>query len=123
MTRTLLIADDEKLDRILSMVTPKWSGEILTAMTTEDAMKLIDEHPEISCAFIDYYIPMKLGPAIIQHLKKKNPQAHIALVTSSSSDHVAEEARAAGAEAVVCTSHQGDLVEKQLSDLLHVWSQ
>lgn len=98
----------------------EWRGDIVTAETTEGAISVIDGQT-IDAAFVDYYIPTKLGTAIIKHLKHKNPAAHIALVTSSPSEHVAKDGRDAGAEAVVCSSHQSDVVEKQLVDLLQQW--
>lgn len=104
-----------------SIVERKWSGDIVTAETTEDAMDVIDKYPDITAAFIDYYIPTMNGPSIIKYLNKKTPSARIALVTSSSSDRLGEKARLAGAEAVVCTSDETDAVEKQLVSLIQTW--
>ncbi len=84
-------------------------------------MSLIDQHPDISAAFIDYYIPSENGPAIIRYLKVKNPQARIALVSSADSRKNSEEAKAAGAEAVICTSDQADEVESTILGLLKEW--
>ncbi|MEQ1849624.1 MAG: response regulator [Candidatus Peribacteraceae bacterium] len=118
-----LIADDSphKMQMLLGVLERSdWRGEILTAETTEEAMKIIDER-KIDAAFVDYYIPSALGPAIITHLKSKNPSARIALVTSSPSERVAHDGSNAGAEAVVCTSHEAAAVEKQLLHLLDDW--
>jgi DNA-binding NarL/FixJ family response regulator len=98
-----------------------WKGVIFEAMTTEEAKALIDAHPDIAGAFIDYYIPSENGPAVIAYLKAKNPQAHIALVSSGDNKKNAEEAKRAGAEEVICTSYQSDIVEDQLLDILVGW--
>lgn len=82
---------------------------------------MIDAHPEISAAFIDYYIPLKNGPSVIRYLKKNIPTTRIALVSSADNPKNSAEARDAGAEAVVCTSHPVDMVEKSLSELLGSW--
>lgn len=95
--------------------------EILEAESTEEAKQLIDEHPDIAYAFIDYQIPSECGPAIISYLKKKNPAARVALVTADSTKRFKEEAVAAGAEAVVSTS-EAQAAEK-LEELLLEWKE
>jgi response regulator of citrate/malate metabolism len=119
-----LIADDShgKIELLKHCVkSAQWPGEILIAMTTEEAMRLIDARPDIIGASIDYYIPSQNGPAIIQYLKKKIPNAHVALVSSAESEKNKAEGIAAGAEAFVCTTWQSDIVEQSLVDLFKQW--
>ncbi len=121
---TFLIADDSAqktafLKGFLSHA--KWDGDILTATTTEEAVEIIKEHPDIGFAFVDYYIPSKCGPAVIDFLKRTNPKARIALVSSSDRKENQEEAKAAGAEACICTSYELDVVQKTVLDLLEEW--
>lgn len=121
----LLIADDSpgKMAFLAALVKhAKWEGDVAFAGTTEQAMKVIDEKG-IGYAFVDYYIPSANGPAVIRHLKKKNPAARVALVSSSDKAANQEEAKAAGAEACVCTSDQADMVQKALLDLLEEWKE
>lgn len=124
MTGMFLIADDTpaKLQFLASFVKrEKWAGEIIQATTTEEAIILIDDHPEISAAFIDYYIPSQRGPAIIRHLREKHPKSLIALVSSADSEENNEEAKAAGANVCICTSiPERDLVEK-LGGVIEEW--
>lgn len=122
---SFLIADDspQKMRMLRELVErSKWPGEILQAATTEDAKGLVDTHPDISAAFIDYYIPSECGPAVIAYLKDKRPHALIALVSSADNARNTEEAMAAGAETAVCTSNEADRVERELMDLLSEWS-
>ncbi len=124
MTKSnLLIADDspEKI-RMLRHFLKKaaWTGGIVIAHTTEEAMQLIDSEP-IGFGLIDYYMPSKNGPAIIAYLKQKNPAAHIALVSSSDSKENADEAAQAGAEVCLCTTYEADEVERDMMDLLGRW--
>lgn len=121
---TLLIADDSqaKIDLIrLMLVRFGWKGEPLIAMTSEDAMRMIDEH-QITHAFVDFYIPTQNGPAIIATLKAVSPTARIVLVSSSDKTSNFDEARAAGAEACICTTYASDQVEVAFKDLLADWS-
>jgi DNA-binding NarL/FixJ family response regulator len=122
--QSFLIADDspQKMMLLREFVErSKWPGAILQATTTEDAKHLIDTHPDIGAAFVDYYIPSERGPAIIAYLKDKRPHARIALVSSGDSASNTEEAMTAGAEAFVCTSWQSDTVERELMRILSEW--
>ena len=123
MLPLFLIADDNesKRDFLSRMVSKNIDVEILTASTTQEAISLIDQHVEIACAFVDYNIPEDNGPAVIKHLKKHNPNALIALVSSAEDASYEEEAKAAGAESFICTSWQLDRVETAINLLLAEW--
>lgn len=120
----LLIADDSqtKIDLMCSMLTHcGWNGDILIANTSEEASGLIEKHA-ITHAFVDYYIPSNNGPWIIACVKAKNPEAHIALVSSSDNAENQQKAIEAGAEACICTTYDADVVEKAFKDILHTWT-
>lgn len=124
MSSKLLIADDNPSKIILMqgmLFRGKWEGEIVTAATSDDAKKLIDEH-DIDFAFVDFYIPSENGPAIIKYLKAKNPDSHIALVSSSDAIENFDAAKKAGAELCICTTHPADEVERIFVDVLEEWS-
>lgn len=118
-----LIADDSprKIELMRAMLNHfGWVSEPLIAMTSEQAMALIDAE-DISHAFIDYYIPTQNGPAIIAYLKAKNPHAHIALVSSSDKKENIDQACKAGAEVCICTSYTSDEVERAFDEILQSW--
>lgn len=121
--KDFLIADDSpnKIQLMLLMLKHAgWEGDVVLAETTEHAMQLIDEH-DFGFAFVDYYMPSKNGPAVIKYLKEKNPSARIALVSSADNADNFAEARAAGAETCICSTHEIDQVEREFSVLLSNW--
>lgn len=124
MIAPFLIADDST-DKILMLKhflkKAKWHGDIVTAETCDEAYELIKKHPDIAHAFVDFYIPKDNGPAIIRALKTSHPTCRVALVSSADNAANATEARQAGADAVVCSTHRSDEVEKQILDLLQEW--
>ncbi|MDO8649653.1 MAG: response regulator [Candidatus Peregrinibacteria bacterium] len=122
--RHFLIADDSeaKMFFLASIVKKHWAGELHRAKSTEEAKKLIDAHPEIAAAFIDYEIPSENGPAVIRYLRGKNPQAKIALVTAFDSPRYGEDAKSAGADAFVTTSQEMHEVAESLENLLQLWA-
>jgi DNA-binding NarL/FixJ family response regulator len=123
MTNTFLIADDTlgKMMMLAALVEKSAiSSSIVTAKTTEEAKRLIDAH-QIAFAFVDYEMPTEEGPAVIQYLRKKNPKALIAMVTSGDSDRYRNGAKEAGADAFVCTSYGSEETEQKITDLLTEW--
>jgi DNA-binding NarL/FixJ family response regulator len=120
----LLIADDSDAKQMLLegfLMRSHWKVKILKAFSTEKAMRLIKKHPDIGFAFVDYQIPSEEGPAVITYLKKTNPAARIALVTASDSTRYESEARAAGAEAFLCTTHGEEETAANITELLKGW--
>jgi response regulator RpfG family c-di-GMP phosphodiesterase len=123
---TFLIADDSEGKQMLLQGLLRhshWKVYLLIAYSTEEAKKLIDEHPDIAFAFIDYNIPSENGPTVIAYLKKTNPQARIALTTSMDGEQYFQEARNAGAETCICTVYQLDEVERSVLELIEKWRQ
>lgn len=119
---TLLIADDSADKRLLlkSLAAHHWSGLVVEAATTEAAMAAIASSPDLAAALIDYYIPSQNGPALIRAVRAAFPHAKIALVSSSDNPDNAREARAAGADDIVCTGWPE--APKQIADLLTAWT-
>ncbi len=119
-----LIADDSEGKQMLLQGLLRhshWDVQLLVAYSTEEAKKLINDHPDIAFAFIDYNIPSENGPAVIRYLKEKNPQARIALTTSMDTEKYFQEARSAGAEICICTVYQLDEVERSILGLIEEW--
>lgn len=119
-----LIADDslEKTTLLLAAIhATEWGIEISTAATSEEAYDIMKKR-RVDFAFVDYYIPNRNGPWIIERLKGRNPDARVALVSSSKKESNLREALAAGAEATVCTSDPAHVVAAQLDALLREWA-
>lgn len=120
--KTFLIVDDtpSKLNFLTEIVEREWSGQVLTANTTENAMAIIDAFP-VDAAFVDYYIPSQYGPAVISHLRDRWPKAKIALVSSVDDEANSAQARGAGADTVICAAPRGPAVKETLVTLLRAW--
>lgn len=118
-----LIADDsvEKTKLLVAAIhAAEWDIEVTIATTTEEAYEIMKKR-RVDFAFMDYYIPNDNGPHMIARLKNRNPEAKIALVSSSKKESNLKEAREAGAEATICTSDPAHVVAAQLDDLLRSW--
>ena len=118
-----LIADDslEKTKLLLAAIhAVEWDIEIATAATSEEAYDVMKKR-RVDFAFVDYYIPNMNGPWIIERLKNRNPDARVALVSSSKKPSNLEEAIEAGAETTLCTSDPAHVLASQLDTLLREW--
>jgi DNA-binding NarL/FixJ family response regulator len=124
MTDPLFLIADDSLEKtkflIAAIHAAEWDIDIETAATTEEAYDIMRKR-RVDFAFMDYYIPNDNGPHMIMRLKYRNPDARIALVSSSKKDSNLKEAREAGAEATICTSDPAHVVAAQLDDLLRSW--
>ncbi len=120
---SFLIADDSEAKAMMLEAMVKRSGittQSLKAKTTDEAKQMID-HQQIDWAFIDYEMPTEEGPAVIAYLKKKQPKARIALVSSADAEQYQTTAFAAGAEYYICTSYASDEVEARIKEVLERW--
>ncbi len=118
-----LIADDspQKIDFLLKTIhAEEWDIEVATAATSEEAHEIMKRR-RVDFAFVDYYIPNRNGPWIIARLKDRNPNARVALVSSSKRLENFAQATAAGAETCICVSDPAHVVTTQLSTLLQQW--
>ncbi|TSC97682.1 MAG: hypothetical protein Greene101449_1118 [Candidatus Peregrinibacteria bacterium Greene1014_49] len=120
----LLIADDSDAKQMMLegfIRHNHWHVELFQTMSTEEAKKMIDEHPDIAFAFVDYEMPTENGPAVIRYLKAKNPTARIALVSATDSEQYVTDAMEAGAEKCICTSYQQGVVFQAMGELIEEW--
>jgi DNA-binding NarL/FixJ family response regulator len=123
MKPLFLIADDSsaKRDFLRRFVQKQLDVQILFASCTEQTKNIVNEHIEIAAAFIDYEMPSEQGPAVIAYLKERNPNCHIALVTSADSAEYKRDAEEAGADEFICTGWELNRVEETLNTVLAKW--
>ncbi len=117
--KPLLIADDsqDKIDFLRDMIAnvPElFDVEVVTAMTTEDALEKLSTR-EFGAGLIDYNIPSHNGPHIIREWRKMEKErntgpARVILFTSAGGDLFADyerEALEAGADHAISQRRQG----------------
>jgi|CXWL01.1.fsa_nt_gi CheY-like chemotaxis protein len=125
MTHAPLLIADDSMQKILLLEhflkKAQWTTPVLIAHSGSEALRMIDEHPDIAFGLIDFYMPDHNGPAVIAHLKQKNPAARIALVSSADNEENFTKARAAGAETCICTSYESHVVEQTIMELIESW--
>jgi response regulator RpfG family c-di-GMP phosphodiesterase len=99
--RVVLLVDDEP--RILSALyrTLRREGyELLTAETTAEALRMIDESP-IDCVLSDHKMPGMTGLELLEHVASRRPNAARLLITGWNLEIEASELARLGVQRVL----------------------
>lgn len=96
---TVLIVDDSKLARIVTMraitaIQPEW--EHIEASNAEEAMAIVSGQ-RVDIALVDFNMPGKNGLELAAELRSARPSMPIALITANIQDEVVAGARAVNA--------------------------
>ncbi|NVJ53152.1 MAG: response regulator [Campylobacteraceae bacterium] len=70
--KLLFVEDEEDLIEIISDTLDKLDTNYLTAKNGEEALKIIEENPDLSMVITDINMPVMNGLEMIEELKKKD---------------------------------------------------
>ena len=76
----LLVDDDPRILSALYRVLRREGYELLTAETTAEALRMIDENP-IDCVLSDHKMPEMTGLELLEQVAKRHPHAARLLIT------------------------------------------
>lgn len=119
-----LIADDTpgKQHYLRSLLKKsRFPAEVVVAGTTKESEEMIATMPNIVGAFVDMRMPESGGLPVVDLLRKRNPEAHIALVTASDGETLEQEAKQAGADTCISTAYPEKFVTEKILKLLEEW--
>ena len=90
MSRTILIADDERLlRRTLQRVLSRAGFSVLTAENGEEAVKIFSENKEkIDLCILDLNMPSLNGTGALEQIRNIEEQANIVLASGESQDDI-----------------------------------
>ncbi len=104
----ILITDDEKPTRDAMARLLSTSYECLTAPDAEQAMRIVEENPDLALLLTDYKMPGEDGVSLIKRAKESNPSLACILITAFGEIDLAVEAMKHGAD---------DFITKPITDL------
>jgi two-component system cell cycle sensor histidine kinase/response regulator CckA len=93
--QVVLIAEDEPLVRDVTTTMVRSLGHrVLTAANGEEALKLVNQHPEVSLLITDFVMPIMGGRELIKRVKELRPTMALVCVSGygGSADDVADMA-------------------------------
>jgi len=95
--KILLIDDEEFLLKLAEIRLGKKGYQVLVARSGEEALKLIQENPDIRVVAMDMIMPGLSGKELFAEIKKLNPNLPIILISGYSYEGDAEELMEKGA--------------------------
>ncbi len=72
LQKILIVDDNPNVRAILAEHLQQWQVESLTASNGLQAMELLDQHPDVDLAIIDYHMPHLSGVDTIQMIRKQS---------------------------------------------------
>ncbi len=97
----ILIADDELLSlRIVEKVLTQWGFQVVRASNGTEAWEILQAHPEIQVAILDWMMPGLDGLEITQRLRKEyaGSRIWIMLLSARTEESYIEKAYMAGVD-------------------------
>ena len=121
MTPTLLIVDDDAVDRELARrcVASIENLDILEAENGEQALAVITQHaPDV--VLTDLRMPVLDGLSLVRQVTEDHPLVSMILMTSRGSEHIATEALLAGAASYVPKADLTELLGQTVEQVLTI---
>jgi DNA-binding NtrC family response regulator len=80
-TRILAVDDEENFLALLRRTLEKEGYEVKTALSGEEAVRLLDEGP-FDLALIDIRMARMNGLSLLEHIKRRNPDTKAIMITA-----------------------------------------
>lgn len=96
--KILIVDDDEAVITLLSQVFSRAGYTVHSALSSEDALRLLENEEDINVMFFDLNMPEINGIELCQQVKKNIPISLIYAITGYASLFQLAECRAAGFE-------------------------
>ncbi len=127
MLKKILIVDDsEPLHQIYKLTVRRYKCETITALSREEGLRKLTEHPDVNLILIDFDMPLSRMSALEFIKKVREQEAHanvpIIVITTKAKGHAQEAlALAAGNLMKPFTSNEvHKLIEKVFPEALSV---
>ena len=95
----VLIVDDDKISSLLLLTTLKnLNLTTLTAINGQEAVVMVDQHPEINLVLMDVKMPLMNGYEATTLIKKLRPELPVIVQTAFTSKEEEAKAKEAGCD-------------------------
>lgn len=121
MKRTILIVDDQVINRSILNRLLKEEYNVLEAANGKEAMSILEERKEdISAILLDIIMPVMNGYEVLEAMQKDPLLSKIPVVVSSQQDSDEAEVQALelGAQDFVAKPYKGEIILRRLSNII-----
>lgn len=122
--KTLLIADDAELNRILLRQIFEEQFQVLEAEDGEQTIKMLDERKdEISLLFLDLVMPGKTGLEVLKHMQEKGYMKTIPviMITGEATAETDEKAYEYGASDIIYKPFNARVIRRRTLNILELF--
>jgi len=119
--RALIVDDSSSTRRILGQFMRQMNYEIVEAGNGSEALKRVEEVPDISVALVDWNMPVMNGLEFVRELRARKQYDGVKLMmvtTEHDAEHI-EQALLAGANEFVMKPFTFEVLEEKLAILLN----
>ncbi len=118
--RALIVDDSSSTRRILGQFMRQMNYEIVEAGNGREALKCVEEVPDISVALVDWNMPVMNGLEFVRELRARKQHDGVKLMmvtTEHDAEHI-EQALSAGANEFVMKPFTCEVLQEKLAILL-----
>lgn len=122
--KTLLIADDAELNRVLLRQIFEEQFHVLEAEDGEQTIKMLDERPdEIALLFLDLVMPGKTGLEVMRHMQEKGYMKTIPviMITGEATAETDEKAYEYGASDIIYKPFDAKVIRRRTLNILELF--
>lgn len=122
--KTLLIADDAELNRILLRQIFEEQFQVLEAEDGDQTIKMLDERKdEISLLFLDLVMPGKTGLEVLKHMQEKGYMKTIPviMITGEATAETDEKAYEYGASDIIYKPFNARVIRRRTLNILELF--
>jgi DNA-binding NtrC family response regulator len=119
--RILVVDDDTSLVNALRNFLAGEGYAVEVAMSGEEALAVQDGVPGICLALVDLIMPLTDGLAVMDQLRKRNPELAVVIMTGFGTIETAVEAMKRGAEDYLTKPFDQEAIRKKIGRLMEVF--
>lgn len=96
--KLLFVEDEDDLINIITDTLTKLQANFLTAQNGQDALKIVEENPDIDAVITDINMPIMNGLEMIKILKEKNPSIPVVIMSAHTEIEYIDKAKEFGVD-------------------------
>lgn len=95
--KLLVVDDDNDTREILAFYFTDRGYSVFKAQTGKDALRIIEDSPELDVVLLDIFIPDVGGLEVLSEIQKREPRPSVILLTALADREIAQDALRLGA--------------------------
>jgi len=121
--KILIIDDDQGPRKMLHEILKIDHHDVLVADSGRQGLELFQEHPDINIVFTDLGMPEISGWEVVEHIRQKDSDTVIVMITGWGNQIVEKKARKKGVDKVITKPFHVDQIQQLIQDCTQLCEQ